>query len=292
VSIIILNYNGGEDVLECLASVAEIDYSNYETIVVDNGSTDNSVAEIRRRFPLVKIIENKTNLGFPAGNDVGIRASTAPYVLLLNDDVVVDRQILKDLLSAAQSHPEAGIAGPAVLYYKEPERIWAAGAKISPFGYATHLDKGKRFAIGSLPHYADYITGCALLIKRNVIERIGLLDPAYFLYFDDADYCCRARKAGFKCLYVPSPTVRHKTGAGWISNPVQAYYYMKNAVVFAKKNLMGWKRYLFVGSQIVLMLPYYSVKLLPGNGTLIKHLVRGLKDGMSYRILNSASPRG
>ena len=151
VSIIILNYNGGQDVIECLASVMEIDYPNYEIIVVDNGSTDNSVKEIKSRFPGVKLIKNKTNLGFPGGNNAGIQGSVAPYVLLLNDDVVVEKSIIRDLVTEIQRHPGSGIAGPAILYYEDPERVWATGGKISPFGYTTHPGKGHKYAACSSP---------------------------------------------------------------------------------------------------------------------------------------------
>jgi len=286
ISIVILNYNGGQDLSECIESVMKIDYPNYEVIVVDNGSTDNSISNIRERFPRIKIIENKHNLGFPAGNNVGIRESTTPYVLLLNDDVVVGRDILKDLLSAIKVYPQAGVIGPAILYYKDPEYIWAAGGKISLFGYTSHIDKGRKSDTYDIPRYVDYITGCAVLIKREVIDSIGLLDPDYFLYFDDADYCYRAKRAGFKCLYIPPPTVRHKTGDEWITNPTQAYHYMKNAFVFAKKNLVGVKKFIFIASQVVLLFPYYSIKLIGKDTIIFRSLVKGLKDGISYKSVN------
>lgn len=290
VSVIILNFNGGQDVIECLTSVMEIDYTNFEIIVVDNGSTDNSVKEIQSKFPGVKIINNKNNLGFPGGNNAGIQGSTAPYVLLLNDDVVVGRSIIKDLVAGMQNHPGSGIAGPAILYYKDPERIWAAGARVSSFGYTAHIGKGHKYAAGLSPQNVDYITGCAMLIKREVIDKIGLMDPDYFLYYDDADYCYRASKAGFDSLYVPSPTVRHKTSAEWITNPVQAYYYMKSASMFARKNLTGINKYTFITSQIVFMFPYYSFKMIGKDFKIFKGLVRGLKDGILYRPPDNAKP--
>ena len=123
-----------------------------------------------------------------------------------------------------------------------------------------------------------------MLIKREVIDNIGLMDPDYFLYYDDADYCFRARKAGFDCLYIPSPTVRHKTGAEWITNSIQAYYYMKNGFMFARKNLTGFKKYTFITSQIVFMFPYYSFKMIRKDFKIFQGLVRGLKDGLKYRV--------
>ncbi len=283
VSIIILNYNGGADVLECLESVSHIDYPAYDVIVVDNGSTDDSLQNIRKRYPQIRIIENGRNLGFAEGNNVGIRASSSPYILLLNDDTTVGKNILKDLVEATQADPKAGIAGPAILYHETPDRIWSAGSRIGLLGYASHMGKGRKMESCSFPQPVDYICGCAILIKREVVDKVGLLDGEYFTYFEDADYCFRARKAGYRCLYVPSPTVWHKSGAEWITNPVQAYYYMRNAVIFAKKNLGGLRKTIFISSQVLIMFPYYSIKLARKDGGIFKGLARGLKDGFGYR---------
>ncbi len=284
VSIVILNYNGGEDVLECLQSVTQIDYPAYEVIIVDNGSKDESLQNIKKRYPSIRIVENKRNLGFSEGNNVGIRESAAPYILLLNDDTVVSKGILKDLLGAIQGDQNIGIAGPAVMYYKNPDRIWSAGAKIGLLGYASHLGKGQKMDSYNLPSRVPYICGCAILIKRDVINRVGLLDAEYFAYFEDADYCFRARKAGYRCLYVPSPTVWHKVNAEWINSPVQAYYNMRNPFMFARKNLKGLRKIIFITSQIVLMFPYYSIKLFGKDSKIFRGLVRGLKDGLNYRL--------
>jgi GT2 family glycosyltransferase len=284
VSIIILNYQRGADTLECLDSISYIDYPNYEVIVVDNGSTDDSLTEIRKRYPRVRIIENGRNLGFAEGNNAGIRQSTSPYVLLLNDDVVVEKEILKDLIEAAQADPKTGIAGPAVMYQETPDLIWSAGGKVNTFGYTSHLGKGQKIESYRSSRYVDYIVGCAILIKREVLNKVGLLDAEYFYYFEDTDFCFRARKANYYCLYVPSPTCRHKTGAEWINNLAQAYYYMRNACVFARKELEGLRKGIFISSQIFLMFPYFSVKLGIRNPKILTGLAKGLKDGLVYRV--------
>jgi GT2 family glycosyltransferase len=280
VSIIILNYQRGADTLECLESVSHIDYPSYEIIVVDNASTDNSLSEIRKKYPRARIIENKRNLGFAEGNNVAIKASDSPYVLLLNDDVVVEKTILKDLVEAAETDPKTGIAGPMVLYFETPDRIWSAGGKVNLFGYTSHLGKGQRMQSCRSPRYVDYVIGCAILIKREVFNKIGLLDSEYFYYFEDTDYCFRARKAGYHSLYLPSPTCRHKTKSEWITNPIQAYYYMRNGCVFAKKDLAGLRKNIFLLSQIFVMFPYFSTKLGIKNPKILKGLARGLKDGL------------
>jgi GT2 family glycosyltransferase len=262
-----------------------IDYPAYEVIVVDNGSTDDSLLNIRKRYPRVKIIVNGRNLGFAEGNNVGIRESSSPYILLLNDDTVVGKSVLKDLVEAIQADPKIGIAGPEVLYHEAPDRIWSAGCRISSLGYASHMGKGRKGESCHVLRPVDYICGCAILIKREVVNKIGLLEPKYFTYFEDADYCFRARKAGYQCLYVPSPTVWHKSKAEWITNQVQAYYYMRNAVIFGKKNLDGLKKSSFIASQVLLMFPYYSIKLVGRGQGILKGLAKGLKDGIVERLL-------
>jgi GT2 family glycosyltransferase len=296
VSIIILNYNGGQNVIECIESVMNIDYPNYEIIVVDNASTDVSLKNIKIKYSSVKIIENRNNLGVPEGYNVGIRESNAAFLLLLNDDAVVGKNILKDLVNVILADTNIGIVGPTIFYKDKPNVIWSAGGKISPFGYTRHLGKGeychsvpktksdKEFGRNEdtsfTPVPVDYICGCTTLIRREVIDKIGLLDPEYFAYFEDADYGFRVRKAGFKCLYVQSPTVWHNTIPEWIINPFHAYCYMKNAIVFSKKNLNRWKRLLFIISNIFVLFPYFSIKLAIKNPTLVKHLAKGLRDGM------------
>lgn len=286
VSIIILNWNGGEDVIECLKSVKDIDYPDYEVLVVDNGSTDNSVEEIRNSFPDIKLIQNHENLGFAGGNNVGIRAAIGDYVMLLNDDTVVGKSILKNLVKAMESNENIGIAGPMILYYNEPDKIWCAGSKLN-FGYTSHIGKGLNKELFNKSYFVDYIAGCTMLIKKEVIDKIGLLDSEYFFYAEDADFCLRAKSAGYECLYVPSPTVWHKATQEWITNPTQAYYHMQTSIIFARKNLTGLKKVIFIASQFLLILPYNSFRVIhKGDCRLIKYLLKGLKDGIAYHSSN------
>ena len=288
-SIVILNYNGGKDVIECLESVRNIDYPRYEIIVVDNASTDNSVESIRKKFPEVKIIRNESNLGFAEGNNVGIREANSHYVMLLNDDAVVGKNILKDLTAAIEERKNIGMAGPMILYYNDPDRIWFAGGRVNLFGYASNWGKGLARRSCSSPRLVDFLSGCSVLIKKEVIDKIGLLDAEYFLYFEDVDFCFRAKKAGYECLYVPSPTVWHKVTASWITNPVQAYYYMRNAIIFAKKNLKGWRKFVFILSQFFVLFPYYCFKFARRDARIVKYLLKGLKDGVAYYFCNKNS---
>ncbi len=293
ISIIILNYNGGKDVIDCLESVKNIDYPNYEIIVVDNNSTDGSLENLRKKVPEIKIIQNEKNLGFAEGNNVGIRESNYDYVMLLNYDTIVGESILKDLIGVIEGNEDIGIAGPMILYYDDPDKIWCAGGKLNLFGYTSHIGKGLKKELCYSPYFVDYISGCAMLIKKEVIDKIGLLTAEYFLYFEEVDFCFRAKKAGYECIYVPSQSVWHKTTESWITNPVHAYYYMRNAIIFAKNNLSRFKKFVFIASQFLFMFPYHLFKLIAKrNFKPIIYLSKGLRDGMLYRTKTSLDGKG
>ena len=242
VYIIVLNYNGREDACECLDSIKNLDYNNFKTLVSDNGSTDGSIEHIKKNFPWVKIIENYKNLGFSEGNNIGIKYALergSDYILLLNNDVIVSFSLLKDLLEVVTKDRTAGIVGPKILNYYLKDRIWFAGGKIhSWLGNTWHTGNGHKDS----SHFQrvveeDYQTGCALLIKREVINKIGMFDPEYFMYFEDSDLCIRARKGGFKVLCVQYARTWHKVsaGSGGGLTPQKAYFKAKSGVRFFRK---------------------------------------------------------
>jgi len=217
VVIIILNWNGKNDTSECLDSLNAITYQNYEIIVVDNGSTDGSQQHFKDKYPGIFLIETGQNLGFTGGNNRGITAAlqkNADYVLLLNNDTIVDRLFLEELVYAAESREDVGILNPKIYYYDQPRLLWYAGGNLSllqglprHFGFQ-EIDSGQYDKMKEV----NFITGCAFLIKRKVIENIGLLDEKFFCYSEDADWSIRAIKAGYKGLYVPSSMIWHKIG--------------------------------------------------------------------------------
>ena len=229
VYIIILNWNGKVDTLSCLQSIMDVRYPNFSVIMVDNASSDGTVESVKEKFPPVKIIANTENLRFAGGNNIGIDYALqqkADYVLLLNNDTVVDPDFLNGLLKVAGSGERVGIVGPKIYYYNDPERIWFAGGKVEYWkGWVSHtgireLDHGQYDA----DRRVDYITGCCMLVKREVIERVGKLDEKFFIYGEDADWCLRASRAGYELVYVPSSKIWHKvsTSSGgnlsWFKN--------------------------------------------------------------------------
>jgi GT2 family glycosyltransferase len=214
VAIVLLNWNQPEHTLACLRSLGQLDYPNVSVTVVDNGSTDGSPDLIRAQFPQVTLIENGRNLGFAAGNNVAIEPAVragADYVMLLNNDTELAPDMLSRLVAVAERDPKVGIVGPKILYYDQPDVIWSAGGTIDAYGQPGHLGADQPDDDPSdQPREADYVTGCAILVKRAVVEAIGGLDERFFIYFEETEWCARARRAGFRILYVPSARMWHK----------------------------------------------------------------------------------
>lgn len=260
--IVVLNWNGKDDCLECLQSVERIEYPNFEIVVVDNGSTDDSVPAIRMRFPSVTLIETGENLGYAGGNNVGLREAVtagADYVLLLNNDTVVDPHILRAFLSAAESFPKGGMFSGKVYFYSEPTKIWYAGAKWSAerstfthVGYQL-LDNTNEF---NRVEETDFAQGCALLVSVETINRIGFLEERFFVNYEEIDWSYRARAVGFKCVFVPQAKVWHKISAsfGGTESPVRRYFLLRNRLLWGSRHLPPMKQFLMLKRVCVEML--------------------------------------
>lgn len=223
VSIIIINWNGVEDTIECLESLRMITYPNYDVVVVDNASAGDDVQILRDKFgDYIHIIENDRNYGFAEGNNVGMRNSlnrfNPDYLLLLNNDTVVAPDFLDELVKVAETKTEIGIVGPKIYYYDFQGRkdvIWCTGGRIMK--WRRWIYQGIAWNDSDLLRYqnvgeVDWMSGAAMMIKRSVIEKLYFLDSHYFFGDEDVDYCLKARKHGFKVLYVPTSRVWHKVG--------------------------------------------------------------------------------
>jgi GT2 family glycosyltransferase len=215
--VIILTWNGKADTLDCLQSLQNSTYPNARILVVDNASDDGTAEAVRSSFPNVELIRNDSNLRFAGGNNLGIEYSLrqgAEYVLLLNNDTVVNRDFLTPLVQKAEEDKQIGIVGPKI-YYNESRRIWFAGGRIEWWrGRISHV--GIREADAhqyDTPREVDYITGCCMLVKREVIDDVGTLDERFYLYCEEVDWCIRTHRAGYKVVYVPSSHIWHKVSA-------------------------------------------------------------------------------
>lgn len=251
VVIIVLNWNGLNDTLECLESLSRLDYPVYEVMVVDNGSSDGSVSVIRERFPFVTVIENGENLGYVGGNNIGLRhvlAQGVDYALLLNNDTEVAPASLRLLVGAAEADPAVGIAGPTIYYYDQPQVIWSAGGAIDwrrGQTWMVGLNERDEGQFGQEPREVDFVTGCALLVKRAVLEQVGLLDERFFAYYEETEWCVRARRAGFKVVHVPRAHIWHKISpVAQADSPLVHYYMTRNRLLFLKATGAGPRAWL------------------------------------------------
>lgn len=241
VSIVVLNWNGIADTLACLHSLASLQYSNFNAIVVDNGSTDDSSSRLKKykaSYPLT-VIETGRNLGFAGGNNVGIRHALdggADHILLLNNDATAAPDALGHLVHAAQRHPDAGVFSARVLYSREPTRVWFDGARWNRHSLRLEWpgQGAQENTLDSAIHETDYACGAALFFRAEVARQIGLLDEDFFLVWEEVDWCFRARKAGWRNLVVPAAKVWHKIGVsfGAESSPLRAYFSIRNELLW------------------------------------------------------------
>lgn len=213
--IVLLNWNGWRDTIDCLASVEKLHYPNFRVVVVDNGSTNDSVAQIRRAFPGQLILESPTNLGFAGGCNVGIKRAMsegADYVWLLNNDTIVDPKALNALVERAEAAaPSVGAVGSVLYFMDRPDRIQIWGG-----GYVNFWSgRSPSFDAPTSEQKIEFICGGSMLISRAALLSVGLLDEGFFVYWEDTDYCFRLRKAGFLLAVAPESKVLHKGSASF-----------------------------------------------------------------------------
>lgn len=325
VAIIILNWNGWKDSIECLESLYQIAYLNYYAIVVDNGSKNNSIEKIKEycegKIELeskffdydssnkpIKIVEytreeaekiereddnypsnqklilikNEINYGFAEGNNIAIRyalkALKPDYVLLLNNDTVVDKEFLGELVKVGESDEMIGIVGPKIYYYDEPRMLWATGDQKS---MGKIDDKDRRY---NDVKKVKFVVGCAFFVKASVIDKVGLLDPDLFLYGEENDYCMRVQKAGYELYFSPSSILWHKSSLqGDQLKPYQIYYSSRNSIILRRKNCPDIKFYVFMFKYLLIYKSFHILLILKsGRYNLIIPMLKGIKDGILW----------
>lgn len=237
VDIVILNFECEKDTIECLASIEKMKNKNYRVILVDNGSTDGSGQRIRDRFGYVDFMRSEENIGFAGGCNLGARRSLelarADCVLFLNNDTIVDENLLDELLEAARPDEKAGIVGAVNYYYSDPSLVHMAGHR---FIWWLGVQRSVRRIRGKYKEIPA-VSGCCMLIKKEVMEKIGFFDERFFAYYEDADYCLRARRNGFKVLAARDAKVWHKIGRVLGAKTYGEYYiYSRNQPLFMLKN--------------------------------------------------------
>jgi len=241
-SVILVNYRRPDDTVDCVRSLADSTFRDMQIIIVDNGSGDGSVERLRRECPETIFILSPRNLGFAGGNNLGIRRALddgSSFILLLNNDTVVDPETLEALVRTIRAEPGTGIVGAKIVYHDRPDILWFAGGYLNAnAARAGHHGIGKPDG----PPFntrkpCEYITGCCLLARREVFEAVGMLPAPYFAYMEDAEFCFRARNAGYAVLYEPRARVLHKISmtTRWDS-PAYIYLNLRNRLLFLQRN--------------------------------------------------------
>lgn len=341
IAIIILNWNGSDDTNECLESLYQINYPNYDVIVVDNGSEDGSLKNIKKycegkievdseffdytyenkpitlfeylendleRFKKDKefndlpnnkravMIKNFDNKGYAEGNNVGMRFVSkylnSEYILILNNDIVVDPNFLNELAIAAKNRPDAGIIGPAMLNYYEPENVYSMGAKMNFWiGGWKPLEMGKYSPETDKDIIeVDFVGGAAFMIKREVIEKIGVFYSPYFANWEETDYCIQAKKEGFVVISVPKSKIWHKVSSSIsLNNPNRIYWILRNNIIFMRRNAK--LRFLpsFFLFYFFIRVPSFIYWGIRGNSIhdslkIIQKVTKAIKEGLTVKI--------
>lgn len=239
---IVLNWNGKKDTIECLESLSRCTYPKLVPIVVDNGSTDGSVEAIRQVFPATPIFEMEENLGFAGGNNVGIRwalGKTFDWIFLLNNDAVAAPDICEAFLKRARENPKAKILGAKILLYADRERIDHLGGmwnqEAADFR-SLHSGELNRENMESEP--VEYVCGAALFMHRSVPDTIGLLEERFFLFWEETDYCFRAKRKGFEVWTAPEAKVWHKVSSSFTGGkPHSHYFWWRSRLLWLERNL-------------------------------------------------------
>ncbi|MCU1331535.1 MAG: putative glycosyltransferase (family 2) [Candidatus Angelobacter sp.] len=292
VCIIVLTWKNYDLTRDCLSSLRRIDYSNVEIVLVDNGSGDGSAERLASEFPEVRLIHNETNLGFPAGNNVAIRDAmlrNPDYFLLLNNDTLVASDFLSKLVKVAESDEKIGLVNPKILYFEPDDRIWYGGGFYKPWWSTGKVRGQNRRDLGNYNETTEvsFVTGCACLIKAEVVRKIGLLDESFFLGFEDLDWTLRAMHGGFRAFYVGSAVIWHKASYDTRKNlgkPTVDFYRTRNSLLLARKHvpLHYWPGFLLSFSKYVV---YRSAGyMLRAEPKRIRELYRGIWNGCVTKI--------
>lgn len=288
--VIVLNWNGTDDTLACLASLSAVDYPAFDTLVIDNGSRVSVGPAVRSRFPNTRCIELPMNLGYAGGNNVGLRAAIAEgyrFAYVLNNDTVVDPGFLRAAVAEAEA-TGAAVVGGKVLRHDDPSRLWMTYGRvtwnqslIALEGWGAR-DDGRYDA----PRDVEWVPGCGLLFSCAALGEIGLFDEWFFAYHEDVDWCASAREHGRRVRYLPTSVVYHRgnrTLGGPSYNSPRKYLSARSSVLFARKHGTTAQK-LRLAAAILVTLPFvFARRLVTGEAAGVRLKVRGWLDGLRDR---------
>ena len=262
-----------------MSSLVKLNYYPREIILVDNGSIDDSVEFVKKNYPEVIIVKNKTNLGFAEGNNIGIRKAQGEYILFLNNDTKVKSDFLNQLVEELEPYPDVAAVQSKILLIEEPELLDSIGSYLTWSGFLTHFGYREKDS-KSLNRKREIFSamGACILLKKEVLNKIGLFDKDFFAYFEETDLCWRVWLAGYKILYIPKSVIYHQKGAtaSLMANSFVIYHSFKNRICSLIKNLEA--------RNLVWILP---IHLLFCNLVILKYLLIRREPQNSLAILKA-----
>lgn len=239
VTILVLNYNRAEDTIQCVESLQTCAYPSFRIVVIDNGSTDHSVELLKANIPEVPLVLTRTNLGYSGGMNAGIRRTQdqpTPYILLLNNDTVVEPDFLHHLVQALEEDKDAAAACGTIFSHHDRNLVWYAGGRLVRWrGLAIHEGKNRRLNVADLNgvRKVSFVTGCMMLLRTAALKDIGLFDERFFMYLDDIEFSARTRGKGYELLHVPRAVIHHRI-LGERDSAFKLYYSVRNRLLLTR----------------------------------------------------------
>ena len=288
--IVIPTYNRRDDLINCLDSVMKLEnYRDFHVVVVDNGSEDQSAADVKIHYPQVHVIELLDNRGAAVASNIGLSYAyerDADYLLRLDSDTTVAPTLLSCFIEEAESRPDAGVLGAKILYYDQPDILWSAGAIQTSWFFGTReLGRGQLDGTSfDEPRQVDFVWSAGILITRSAYEATNGFDPDFFVYYEDTDFCLRVRRAGFNIWYIPSAVIWHKVG-NITPTSQRAYQWGRGKMLLFRKHSKGFHR-----AALILFAYSYAVgrairsRPNAGNRGPLWDALRGLTNGLSHPI--------
>lgn len=275
VSIIFPNFNGGQEPIKCLESITTLNYpqNKLEIIVIDNNSTDGSDILIKKKFPKVKLYKQTNTFSFAQNINFGINKSSDQYIFITNNDVTFDKNSLRHLINYSLAHPQVGVLGGKIFSRKNSDQISSAGHQMNKFTGRVYPA-----AYPEITKQPDWIQGCTMLVKQKVIETIGLFDENFSFFFEDYDFCLRAKHAGFQVIYLPTAYFTHRGSFTTNRNLSQKYFHWyKSKIMLILKHFSLLHILSIMLLQLLVIAPYRALilhdgRFIPFLKALIWHL--------------------
>lgn len=286
VAAVVVNYNGKEITLQAVESLRKMTYPAFDLIVLDNASTDGSPEALARAFPDLKQLRVDVNRGSSSGYAAGFRwafENGYDYVLLLNNDIEVEPDLLDRLVEVAESDRQIGVVGPKCYFHGDRQRLWSAGGKLRFRESITHergygeIDRGQYDRDAEV----DYVNGCAILIKCSAAEAAGTWDPIFFICVDDADFCTRAKRKGFRCVYAHRAVLYHMvayTTGGY--SPGRNFQFGRSSALYVRRYGRPWNWLSFLGFSFAAFAVAWLRELRNGNQAAAVAKIQGLREGL------------